>query len=125
MSHPVIQGQVGGLVAFFLFSHSYWVAIIIPIAELIFFRGVALAHQPEKRHQRFLFKKALSFLQISEKITALAVLAVLAVGPSPLLLDAWLMIVPWLNGDTLELPTSSEYPSYIEIMGIFPAYMGL
>ena len=24
-----------------LFSHSYWVAIIIPIAELIFFRGVA------------------------------------------------------------------------------------
>ena len=31
----------------FLFSHSYWVAVIIPIDELIFFRGVAKNHQPD------------------------------------------------------------------------------
>ena len=38
---------VGGLVAMNLaFSHEYWVAIIIPIDELIFFRGVA---QPPTR----------------------------------------------------------------------------
>ena len=30
----------------FLFSQKYWEFLIIPIDELIFFRGVALAHQP-------------------------------------------------------------------------------
>ena len=29
-----------------LFSHINWVSIIIPIDELLFFRGLALAHQP-------------------------------------------------------------------------------
>ena len=38
---------VGGLVAIFLFSHEYWVAFIILIDELIFFRGVAKKHQPD------------------------------------------------------------------------------
>ena len=38
---------VGGLVAIFYFPINYWVAFIIPIDELIFFRGVfPLAHQP-------------------------------------------------------------------------------
>ena len=40
---------VTGCHQFLAFSHEYWVAIIIPIDELIFFRiyrGVALAHQP-------------------------------------------------------------------------------
>ena len=31
----------------FIFPWKYWVSIIIPIDELIFFRGVALAHQPD------------------------------------------------------------------------------
>ena len=39
---------VGGLVAMnFVFPYIYWVSIIIPIDELIFFRGVA---QPPTRH---------------------------------------------------------------------------
>ena len=29
------------------FSHQYWVYVIIPIDELIFFRGVAKNHQPD------------------------------------------------------------------------------
>ena len=38
---------VGGLVAMnFEFSQKYWVYVIIPIDEVMFFRGVALAHQP-------------------------------------------------------------------------------
>ena len=37
---------VGGLVAIF-YVPIYWVAVIIPNDELIFFRGVALAHQPD------------------------------------------------------------------------------
>ena len=42
-----------------LFSHSYWVSIIIPLDELIFFRGVALAHQPDT-NQFFPFQAVIS-----------------------------------------------------------------
>ena len=38
---------VGGLEHQFYFP-IYWVYVIIPIDELIFFGGVALAHQPDE-----------------------------------------------------------------------------
>ena len=41
---------VGGLVAInFIFPKKYWVSIIIPIDELIFFRGVETVAQPPTR----------------------------------------------------------------------------
>ena len=45
LPHNYLVG--GEWLPWILFSHSYWVAVIIPIDELIFFRGVfPLAHQP-------------------------------------------------------------------------------
>ena len=54
--HPQPQLLVGGLVAINLaFSHSYWVSIIIPTDELIFFRGVAQAPTSNDRSSRLAF----------------------------------------------------------------------
>ena len=89
---------------FLAFSHEYWVAFIIPIDELIFFRGVALAHQPDRRLQTWdpeVEKTALGFL---EKISTILhhpvedpVLAVMMNGP-PLFSPALCTRVPCHQG---------------------------
>ena len=54
---PIKSDLVGGLVAIFYFPNifPYIGFLIIPIDELIFFRGVALAHQPVIQTFHFLF----------------------------------------------------------------------
>ena len=44
--HHILVGGLEWFRTFLKFSHEYWVAVIIPIDELIFFRGVAKNHQP-------------------------------------------------------------------------------
>ena len=45
--HEGVQCWLVVWLPWILFLHINWVYVIIPTDELIFFRGVALAHQPE------------------------------------------------------------------------------
>ena len=48
-----VQLLLGGLVAMnFIFPSKYWEFLIIPIDEVIFFRGVACPHQADDHHDR-------------------------------------------------------------------------
>ena len=55
---------VNGCHQFGIFPKKNWVAVIIPTDELIFFRGVAKNHQPEKLCQ-FLWSILASILAVS------------------------------------------------------------